>query len=397
MLGSSADTSNILSALKLYEKDGTHGYQSSYSVSTVRTSVAMASDESGLGEIKFYDEEGNPATEGVISINGVEFKIDEQTTLNELISNINGNSETNVKASYDALNNQLILTSTQTGQNNISLSSKGTNLLNVLGLTEGEGDNEVLAKGSQTLGQNAIAYINGNKVISSSNTITGESSGIANLSITIKKPTSDYSNNTEDDKNVTLDIDPDYSKVKEALKTFVNAYNEVVTTTRTMTASDGKIGNDATLNSIVSTIRTMTTGVGQNDGAFNMLSQIGISTSKTDTTKLTIDDSKLDEALSENFESVKKLLSDGYVNKEDSGLFDKLLTQVSNVLNSTNGYFANAADSVESQIKNMNNRIERATTRLNKYEIRITNQFNKMDSTISALNGQLSTFASYFG
>lgn len=396
-LGSSSDKSNLTSALKLHNTEGTYSYTSSYPVSTVNTKAAMASAESGLGEIKFFDENGNPATKGTITINGVDFEIDENTSLNTLISRINGNSEANVKASYDSLTNKLILTSTETGQNNISLTESGTNLLNVLGFTTGEGEDEVLAQGSQTLGQNAIVYINGNKVISASNTITGESSGIANLSITVKKPTSDYSNNKDDEKNITLDIQPDYTKVKEALTKFVDAYNDVVTTTKSMSGSEGAIGHDSTLNSILSSVRGLTSDVSDNEGMYSMLAQIGISASSSDTTKLSIDEKKLDEALSQNFDSVKLLLSDGYTSKTDNGLFDKLLADINSVLDVESGYFSQKSTSLQSQITTVNDRIERANTTLANYEARITKQFNAMDSTISALSAQLSAFQSYLG
>ncbi|MBR3605658.1 MAG: flagellar filament capping protein FliD, partial [Candidatus Gastranaerophilales bacterium] len=248
---------------------------------------------------------------------------------------------------------------------------------------------------TQTLGQNAIVHINGNKVISASNTITGESSGIANLSITVKKPTSDYSANPDDDKKVSLDIQPDHTKVKEALTKFVDAYNDVVETTEAMTVSGGRIGRDSSLTSIISRLKSITSMVADNDGAFSMIAQIGISTDKENLSKLTIDSSKLDKALNENFESVKSLLSDGYTAKDDNGIFDGILETVSSVLDTERGYFATQNESVQSQIKNMNTRIERANKRLSAYEIRIANQFNKMDSTISALNSQLTTFQAY--
>jgi len=128
-----------------------------------------------------------------------------------------------------------------------------------------------------------------------------------------------------------------------------------------------------------------------------MLADIGISTSSTDATQLSIDNSKLEKALSENFESVKLLLSDGYIAKEDTGLFDRLLNNVNNVLDTTNGYFSSKTTSLDSQIKQINTRIERANTRLTTYENRITKQFNQMDAIISSLSTQLSTFQSYIG
>ena len=152
------------------------------------------------------------------------------------------------------------------------------------------------------------------------------------MSITIKKPTSDYSNNPEDDKNVQLDIEANHDAVKDALKKFVEAYNDVVSSTRTATSSDGTIGNDAGLNSALSSIRSLTSSVSNNTGAFKLLSDIGISTSKDDALNLKIDEEKLDKALNENFESVKKLLSDGYTNNEDGGLFDQLVGKVNDIL-----------------------------------------------------------------
>ena len=104
---------------------------------------------------------------------------------------------------------------------------------------------------------------------------------------------------------------------------------------------------------------------------------------------------KLDKALKEDFESVKNLLSDGYTAKEDNGIFDRVLKNINSILDFEKGYFTTIADSVKSQITSMNSRIERANTRLSNYEIRLTKQFNQMDSTIAALNSQLSTFSSY--
>jgi len=392
-IGSSGDESNFASALKLHKNIGSYGFESTYPVSTVNTGVAMTSLESGLSGIKFFDEEGNDADSGTITINGVDFTIDKNTSINSLISKINGNSDAHVKASYDSLSNKISLTSTETGQSNISLSESGTNVLQKLNFLDEVDGEEIIKEGSQTLGKNAIVKINGNDVVSASNTITGESSGIANLSITVKKVTGGDEEGAEDKVNFT--IEPDYTKVKDSLNNFVKAYNDVVETTKNYTSSDGAIGHDIALSSILANIKSLTSKVSDNEGAFSMLADIGISTSKTDATKLSIDDTKLSEALKNNFESVKSLLSDGYVSKTDNGVFDSLYNSVNAVLNVESGYFTNKTSSLESQISSMNSRIERANDRLTKYETRITTQFNKMDSVISSLTSQLSTFQAY--
>ena len=387
VLGSSGDTSNIVSAFKLYEKDK-NGFKSAYAVSKLNTSTAMASEESGLEEITFSGENDT----GKIKINGVEFDVDKNTTLDSLISKINGNSDAHVKASFDSLTNRFILTATETGASNIALEGENTNLLNVLGLTVGEGENERLHEDSQVLGENAIVKIGDNEIVSNSNTITGASSGISNLSITVKKPTTG-----KDDvpASVHLDIEADYSKVKDALQKFVDAYNDVVSTTKSAVASDGAMAHDSSLNSILNTIKSITSTTSENDGKFNMLAQIGISTSSSDPTKLSIDSSKLEEALKSDFESVKYLLSDGSTKDENTGLFDKLLKNVNTVLDVENGYFATKTESIDSQIKLTNTRIERANTQLSKYEARVTTKFNRMDSIMSQLSSQLTTFQAY--
>ena len=388
VLGSTGDTSNFVSALKLYEEDG-NGYKNKaeYAISKVNTSVAMADEKSGLGAITF-GEEGK----GTIKINGAEFTVDEKTTLNDLVAKINGNSEAHVKASYDSLTNKLILTATETGKSNIALEEENTNLLRVLKLTQGTDGNEVLAEGSQKLGENARVLINNNEVISNSNTITGESSGISNLSITVKKATTGEDNVPASAK---LTIDPDYTKVKEALKTFVSNYKDVVASTKSAISTDGNMAHDSSLSSILNTIKSVTTTSSENEGVYSVLSQIGITTSSSDPSKLEINEEKLNEVLEKDFDSVKLLLSDGYTNDKDTGLFDKLLKNVDNVLDTQNGYFSSKTESLNSQIKLLNTRIDRANDLLNKYEIRVTDQFNKMDSIMSQLSAQLSTFQAY--
>ncbi len=391
VLGSSGDTSNIVSALKLYKQnEGDNGFESAYAISKINTSVAMADENSGLGAIAL-EGEGNT---GTIKINGAEIKIDETTTISELISKINNNSDTHVKASYDSLTNKFILTATQTGTSNISLEEENTDLLRVLGLTEGTGEDEKIAEGSQTLGENAIVRINGNEIVSNSNTITGATSGIANLSITIKKPT------TGEDgapASVNLGIEPDYTNIKSALKTFVDAYNNVVGATKVAVSSDGSLSHDSSLQSILNTVKSVTTTASDNKGEFSLLSQIGITTSSVDPTQLTIDDEKLTEALKNNFESVKYLLSDGYTEEADTGLFDKLLKNVDTILDTDNGYFSTKSKSINSQISLLNTRLDRANTQLTKYQTRITDQFNRMDSIMSQLSSQLTTFQAYLG
>ena len=70
-LGSSADESNLASALKMHTEIGTHGYQSNYALSNINTNIAMKNSASGLGELEFFDAEGNPADFGNVYIHSI--------------------------------------------------------------------------------------------------------------------------------------------------------------------------------------------------------------------------------------------------------------------------------------------------------------------------------------
>ena len=208
--------------------------------------------------------------------------------------------------------------------------------------------------------------------------------------------TSAYSGNSDDEATVTPDIESDYMGVIEALETFVTAYNDVISTIKSTTTTSGTIGSDSTLQSLSSTLKNILSGTVDNDGMYNLLSQIGISTSSSDISNISIDTTTLEEALSENLYSVKLLLSDGYTSKTDNGVFDKLASALTSILDSDTGYFANIEDSLESQISTMNDRITAANEKLTAYETRITEKFNKTDSALSTLSTQLSVFQSYF-
>src|SRR6185436_20138226 len=85
---------------------------------------------------------------GSFTINGVGFTYDAAVdSINSIVSKING-SAANVTASYDAVSDQVTLTSKQTGAQAISVADGGGgNLMAALKLT---------GAATQTLGQNAL-------------------------------------------------------------------------------------------------------------------------------------------------------------------------------------------------------------------------------------------------
>lgn len=382
-IGAFSDTSNFASIMKLTETTDT-GVKSAYVQTSFLTNKPLTSETSGLSEL---------VTEGTISINGVDFEIDSSTSLQDLINEINSTEEAKVSAKYDTLTNKLVFTSTETGEFNISLEAQDTNFFDVFGLTQ----DGALAEGSQTLGQNAILNVNGNRIVSASNTVTSETTGINGLTINALKVTdgSGEDNVTE----VTLSAQSDLSEVKEALNTFVDAYNKVTEQITSATAQDGYLEMDINLRSIKDQLRNLTSSIVSDNGAFGMLSQIGISTGEAgldvsnSATTLVFDEEAFDEAWAQNSQSVKNLISSGYTG-EDTGIFDQMLAKVEDVLDPTNGMFVTKSDSVSRLISIQEDRITRAYESLDSYESQLTKQFQYMDEMISKLQQQYSSFLS---
>lgn len=382
-LGGFSDTSNFASVMKLTEATDT-GYKSAYTLTSFLTNKPLTSEQSGLSQ---------PISEGTIKINGVEFEITESTALQDLINKINSTEEAKVSAKYDTLTNKLILTSKETGEFNISLEAEGTNFFDVFGLTK----DGALAEGSQALGQNAIVTVDGNKIVSSSNTITSESSGISGLTITAKKITdgSDEDKTTE----VNLNVESDLTEVKNSIKEFVDAYNKVTEQIKEATAQDGYLEMDINLRGLQSELRNMLSSFVSDNGSFGMLSQIGISTGEAglsvddSATTLKFDEEAFDEAWAKDSTSVKNLISGGSTGNKN-GIFDKMVEKVNNTLDVTTGMFAVKSESLSRLISTQEDRITRAYESLDSYESQLTKQFQYMDEMIAKLQQQYSAFLS---
>ena len=63
-------------------------------------------------------------SEGTIKINGASFTIDDKTTLQSLINEINSSSEANVNVRFNTVSNKLTFTSKETGETNIEFESE---------------------------------------------------------------------------------------------------------------------------------------------------------------------------------------------------------------------------------------------------------------------------------
>lgn len=374
-IGANTDTSNFVSLLGLQETEaGT--YDSATAVYQVYGSTLLTDANSGFN---------TQITEGTFKIGNATFTIDSTTTLDNIISQINNAPGAEVFASWDASKGSIVLKSAIEGSSYISVEAGTSNFTDVLGLTVSEWDasgnvtSSKLITAAQELGKNAKAVINGTEVTSASNTITADISRIAGLTINLK------ATSTEESGTSTLVIEQDTEKLTSALTDIVSAYNELMTSVEKLTSVDGELHGESTLKGAYTSLRNIMNSASVNDGAFSLLSQIGICTPdasnalETNTVSLELDEDKLKEVLAHNGDSVKELLIG------DNGFLTKIKDNVDSALYS-GGYFASKEASLKSEVSTMNKKITKRQESVDTYKARLETKFAAMEQVISKLN-----------
>lgn len=393
-LGSNGDTSNFFNITQLStaspaeEVPGTKTYTSLNALSAVNSAGNITSTAN-------LDVAVPNDLLGTFKIGEATFTIDENTTFSNLIAQINSSSDAGVVAQYDLRSNKLILTSKNPGQTAINLqdetndpANSTSKFLTEMGLISVTGD----SLASQTLGTNAKVYLNGSTdpLYVNSNTVTGDISGIAGVTINLVK--------ADATKTVDINVAQDTSQLETALNDLVNKFNEVVNEIDKTTASTGSLKSDSSLIRMRSDFRQTITDRREDLDKFDSLAMIGITTGSVGTSiqastkNLSFDKSKFLEALAENPEEVRALLI-GDESKGITGIFQTLETKVESTLDPVNGYFASREDSMDSSISDIEKSIKRGETRIESIRKRLVAQFSAMDSLISNMRSQSSSLS----
>lgn len=203
-LGAANDTSNFLQALKL-ANNATGTITSSGALGAVKTTAALAS--AGLKTaVTAVDGTGN----GSFTLNGVSIAFNVNTdTLSGVLKRVN-QSGAGVTASYDGVNDRVLLVNNVTGDIGISVSESAGGLLAALGLTGGA---------TTVRGQNAQFTLNdGATLTSTSNTLDSTAHGVSGLSVTADSATTQ-----------TIQVTADTTTMRSKIDAFVTAYNAVQT------------------------------------------------------------------------------------------------------------------------------------------------------------------------
>lgn len=385
-MGATTDSSNLTSLIGLtQQEDGS--YVSTNSLFKATVASKLTSEDSGFNtKIK----------EGTFTIGDATFNITDKTTLSSLISEINNNDKAQAYAFWDDAAGKLSITSKKEGASYINIEAGTSNFTDVMGLTTSEWNEDGTVKSSkmhtdaQELGQNAQFTINGTKMTSTSNTVTSDISRIDGVTLTLKKAS------TEESGTSTLKITQDTSGLVDAVKSFVSAYNDVLSNVDEVTANGANLHGETTLTSLKNTIRSYATAKNtSNGGVYDLLSEIGISTSSADgnnlsadTNSLSLDEDKLKKALEENPESVKSILAG------DGGVLTMMEDTVEQSLKASVGYFDVKTSTLDSDIKKMETKIKKQNTNISTYKAQLEKKFSAMETTIAQMQQNYQSFLS---
>lgn len=369
VLGSATDTSNFLSALKL-ANNGTNSVSSGTELGAVRVNADLseanlATPVSGTGEFK---------------INGVSFAYDSASdSIADILARIN-NSDAGVTASYDSINDRMVLSNRTTGDVGIALEDVSGNFLTASGL----------AAGTLERGKNLLYNINGGGQLSSQTNVIGESSsGIAGLSVTALA-----------EKSFAVTVGADTEKIKNAIQTFVTEYNKAQSLINTQTASstdaDGKVtagvlAQDSETNDINSSLRSLfTSDINGMAAGLNRLDDLGFKSNGTDDALSTTDLSDLDDLLATNLNGLRTLFS-----KADSGLALRVDSYLENVVGD-NGSLIKHQDSLTQQSTSLDKQIEDQEKWVQSNRQAMVDSFVAMETAQAKINQQLQYISQNF-
>jgi len=341
-----------------------------------------------------------------ISINGTQINISTNEDINSIISNIN-NNVSSVNASVDS--NGVITISSQNGSQ-VSISGDYNFLVNNLHINP----SLILSQGTD-----ASFSFNGVNMTTSTNNVS-----VAGINI-----------NLTGQGYTTLSVQTDTDTIYNSIKSFVDAYNDVITTINSklteqryydyqpltddqkkqmsqdditawqQKARSGDLSGNDNLTSIYYSMRTAISGTVATDGTQMTLSSIGITTGQWyEGGKLYIDDTKLKNAIQNNPQEVMDLFTKITESTTDvnaipgssssDGIAARLYYIVNNGINSITqeaggGQYQLYDNSfLGQQINDLNQRMSDMQDQLNTLEQQYYDQFTQLETYMSQMNSQ---------
>ncbi|MHA6252362.1 flagellar filament capping protein FliD [Oceanobacillus sp. CAU 1775] len=349
------------------------------------------------------------------------FTITADDTIDSVIKKIN-ESDKNIRAFYDEVSGQFVMETKRSGDYNpkegpfegaeigfkTGESSLFTNVLGMRHSVESGGDDAV------------FKYNDSVELTSKNNRYT-----LNGMTFTF--------NDVTGPEGATLSVANDIDKSVENITKFVDKYNELIETLNGSQnepvyrdfpplteaqmeemsekqielweekAKSGLLKGESLIPSALTSMRSIWSTSVDNSSSFNILSQIGISTTRDymDGGKLEINEADLRKALEDDSEGVRNLLLNSAEGSE-RGLLNRVEDSLENTIKriedrAGKGSFTNEMYTMGRELKTMENRISAFEDRMKQVEDRYWRQFTAMERAISMMNNQSAMLMGFGG
>lgn len=304
--------------------------------------------------------------QGTITINGTDITYDGDS-LDGIMDKINaantGDAATGVSAS--------IINDGVTGYRLVLTGDDPFSPFTVAASESAAGAYAAPAFGNVQAAKPATILLDNIEIQSASNTF---SNTIPGVSFTVNK-----ANAPGETTGVTVGVDQ--KAIADKLNAFVKAYNGVVQFIKDQ--SDASWGKDSAFRSVTGRLQGFLTSPVSAAGSLNTLSQLGFKTEKDGT--LTLDSTRLNDATSQDLESVVALLAgDGTSN----GIAQEFSDYLGAITNSSDGILASRKTTTEATTRKIDRDIDRLEVRMGQREKVLRAQFTAMENLVAAMNSQ---------
>jgi flagellar hook-associated protein 2 len=222
--------------------------------------------------------------------------------------------------------------------------------------------------------QDAIVFVSGYEIHSGSNTV---SNAIEGVTLTLKAP-------TEEGSTVLLGVERDDAAIQDAAKKFVDSYNSLAGTMKSLSRYDasteaaGALLGDAMLRNVDSQVRKLISSpVAGVNGNYTTLASLGVTTQADGTLKL--DTVRFNAALAANPGAVSDIFT------SDNGVAVKLANFMGSKTSAT-GELTVRSSNITDTLVDLKDQQDALNARMKVIEQRYYKQFNALDTMLAQMN-----------
>jgi flagellar hook-associated protein 2 len=328
---------------------------------------ALASTQVGTGTL-------------TISVGGSSFSIEvvdganSVSNIRDAINKSAANKGVQASLLTDVEGTHLVLTSTKTGEAHaLTVTASGGN----------GGLEQLETMEVRSEAQDAIVFVSGYEIHSASNTV---SNAIEGVTLTLKAPTAEGS-------TVLLGVERDDAAIQDAAKKFVDSYNSLASTIKSLsrydaaTESAGALLGDAMLRNIDSQVRKLiSTPVAGVNGNYTTLASLGITTQADG--KLNLDTVRFNAALAANPGAVSDIFT------SSNGVAVKLAAFMGSKTSVT-GELTARSSNITDTLVDLKDQQDALNARMKVIEQRYFRQFNALDTLLGQMNTTASSLDSW--